>query len=168
MQYERAISGDSPQWEVSGPEVTSMTPISDSITDRLSGFFGQSSVLSGPDLPNWVSHVKDQLISILHLQEGWDGFGAGPIRHDVLYFALAILRQIMRSETLPPHITPMSHEGVQLEWHTDAIDLEIEIEEPGSAWVSYENRLAAIEDDWEVSTEFSSLSDPVEQLTAKE
>lgn len=135
--------------------------------------FSQTSVLSEPEQPSWVSPIqpsgvspiKDQIVSILHLLEGWDGFQAGPIRHDVLDFALAILRRILRAETPSPHITPMSHEGVQLEWHTDALDLEIEIEEPGSAWVSYKDRSTGLEDEWEVTTDLSSLLTPIARLT---
>ena len=74
----------------------------------------------------------------------------------------------MRTETPPPHITPMSHEGVQLEWHTEHIDLEIEIEEPGTAWIFYENRLKSIEREWKASADFSSLSDPIESVTEKD
>lgn len=168
MQHARARSGDSQESQIENTAVRSTTPISDSIANPLPGYFGQPSVLSGPDLPSWEVHIKDQLVSILHLQEDWDGFGAGQIRRDVLHFAIAILRQIMRSDTPSPHITPMSHEGVQLEWHTDEIDLEIEVEEPGAAWVSYENRRDEIEADWEVSTEFSSLSDPIGCLTDRD
>ncbi len=168
MWLTREMTDFSPERKPSTPVAASVTSISDLIAPRVSRNFGQSSVLSEPDQPEWADHIKDQISAVLDLQEGWDGFGAGPIRHDVLAFALAILRQVMRPDTPSPHITPMSHEGVQLEWHTEAVDLEIEIEEPGAAWVSYVNHAKGIEEEREVTTDFFCLSDPVDRLTGSD
>jgi hypothetical protein len=104
---------------------------------------------------------------LLLLKEGWDGYRAGPIRRDVMDFALELLREVMLDKTPPPHITPMSHEGLMLEWHQSGIDLEIEIEAPGDVWVSYQDSIGGKEQEWHINTNFSPLSEPIYNLTIR-
>lgn len=146
-----------------GAETTS-TPISDAIAPPVPADLRRPIGLSDPEQPSWVEPVKQQLQEIVHLQEGWDGFGARPIRADVLVFAIELLRNVMRADTPAPHITPMSHEGVQLEWHENGKDLEIEIETPGEAWVSFEDQTDGIDNSWQITSDFRSLSDPITKL----
>lgn len=71
----------------------------------------------------------------------------------------------MMDEAPVPHLTPMSHEGVLIEWNVGGIRLEIEIETPGEACVTYEDdHQEAGETTWLVRTDFRSLSSPIEEL----
>lgn len=113
----------------------------------------------------WVTAVMEQVKGLLRLAEGWDGFEAGPIRRDVLFFAMALLQSIMQQRTPAPHLTPMSHEGIQLEWHINGIELEIEIEAPGVVFASYVNAPKNVDMTWTLSTDFSELLGPIADLT---
>ncbi len=148
-----------------GPDTIS-TPISDEIAPRVPVNLPRTVGLSDQE-PPWVKSVGLQLAEIVALKEGWDGFGAGPIRREVLYFAIMLQAKIMRVNTPAPHIAPMSHEGIQLEWHEKGIDLEIEIEAPGAVWVSYVDNIDSIDQSWALTTDFSSLSEPIAKLTER-
>jgi hypothetical protein len=108
---------------------------------------------------SWITSVLEQFESIAGLPPGWDAGSAGPIRRDVLDYALAILEVIMHGGTAPPHVTPMSHEGVMLEWHSDDLDLEIEIMVPGNAYVTIKNRKTGEEKELRLVADFRELAD---------
>lgn len=124
-----------------------------------------SKKMSVLEVPEWTEIVHGQLEYIQSLKMGWDGFGAYPIRRDVLAFMATMLDSMMQWGTPSPHIAPMSHEGVQVEWHVKGIDLEIEIEAPGEVWVSCE--IDDEENDWSLTTDFGSLADVIIEITKR-
>lgn len=142
----------------------STTAFSNRLTHRTSTVVDSTAEISEPKKPDWIDLVLEQLKAISSLKSGWDGFGAGPIRRDVLSFVGQILTQIMGSETPAPYISPMSHEGVLLEWHLPNIELEIEVETPGEAWVSYSNAVEGTSESWEIRTNLFSLAEPIAKL----
>ena len=85
----------------------------------------------------------------------------------MIEFADQVLRRIMRSTTPAPHVTPMSHEGLMLEWHENGIDLEIEIEKPGGLWVSFEDAIEGIEEENPLSNKLTMLVAPIDKLTKR-
>jgi hypothetical protein len=121
------------------------------------------TALSDPEQP-WLPTVLQEIEAVAALRRDWDGYGAGPIRRDVLWYALRLIQSIM-DDSPPPQVTPMSHEGVLLEWHADGVHLEIEIENAGEAHVSYENQHSGIDASWEVKANFTSLSEPLRAIT---
>ena len=123
--------------------------------------------LTDSEFTEWEWSVLSQAERLLQLRKNWDGYGAGPIRRDVMFFALELLYKVMLKNTRPPHITPMSHEGMMLEWHELGIDLEIEIEAPGDVWVSYVDSIRGREDEWQLKADFGSLSEPIYDLTSR-
>ena len=142
----------------------SITAISNKSAIRTATVADSTAEISSPKKQGWVDFVQQQFKAISGLQPGWDGFGAGPVRRDVISFAVQILTQVMGSETPPPYISPMSHEGLLMEWHLPDIELEIEVETPGEAWISYTNTLEGISDNWEVKTILFTLAEPIAKL----
>lgn len=143
------------------------TPISEAIARLLRVVPLPAPELSNPREATWRGPVERQLEEIRTLGEGWDGFRAGPIRLDVIEFADQVLRQIMRSTTPAPHVTPMSHEGLMLEWHENGINLEIEIEKPGGLWVSFEDAIEGIEEEKPLLSNLRMLVAPIDKLTKR-
>jgi hypothetical protein len=117
--------------------------------------------------PPWVELSRKKLENIQALELGWDGYGAGPIRRDVIFYTGAVLNEVMESRTPAPHIAPMAHSGVMIEWHTKGIDLEIEIERPGSLWVSFEDAWTNKEYEGTLASNLSKLQDWIDQLTRR-
>lgn len=145
--------------------ITTSVPISEAIAKPERIARSLTPVLSNFPEPHWQDLVKYQITEIFDLNEGWDGFRAGPIRRDVIDFAMHVLMQIMSRNTPAPHITPMSHEGLMLEWHENNIDLEIEIERPAHLWVSYQDAREHIDEETPISSDLSMLTEPIDKLT---
>jgi hypothetical protein len=121
--------------------------------------------LSDPERP-WLRTFLKEIEVVAALTEGWDSYGAGPIRRDVLWYALRLMQSVM-DDYPAPQLTPMSHEGVLLEWHRNGAHLEIEIENAGEAYVCYENEETGTDDSWEVRADFTSLSEPLKAIAGQ-
>ncbi len=141
------------------------TPISDQLARGHPSGAAQTPELSERGEPPWVLAVADEIVKLRSLRREWDGYDAGPIRDDVLTFAAQLLARIMPRDTPPPHLTPMSHEGILIEWHQHGIELEIEVEAPTQVWVSY--TVDGEEEEWAVRSDFSSLEMPISELTRR-
>jgi hypothetical protein len=70
------------------------------------------------------------MIELLELPPGWNSYNAKPIRKENVNFALSLLGQIMRHDTPVPSVVPLVRGGVQFEWHTRGISLELSIYSP--------------------------------------
>jgi hypothetical protein len=126
---------------------------------------GETTGSSDPE-PRWLPAVLQRIEHIRNLDDNWDGYGAGPIRADVLSYALHLLQTVM-DDVPAPQLTPMSHEGVLIEWARGGVTLEIEIEDAGEAFVSYEDEDKSIDKSWRVKADFTSLEEPLRALAAQ-
>jgi hypothetical protein len=118
-----------------------------------------------PSDPNWLAEVNARLEGLRRLPPDWDGFGGEPPRDDVVRFARELLQSVMTPTTPAPHIAPMSHEGLQLEWHIQDVDLEVEIEEPGMVSVLYHDPHLGRTDEIAMTNDFSALAAMIGQVT---
>jgi len=67
----------------------------------------------------------------LRLPENWDRDGALAVDARAAKAALELLGMTARPDTTAPSIVPTDEGGVQLEWHTRGIDLEVEVAPSG-------------------------------------
>src|SRR5437660_1648313 len=91
----------------------------------------------------WDKVVAERLVRLRLFRSGWDGHQARPISRTVVDYACSLLPQIMvMSPGVPvPFIAPLPSGGLQLEWHRNGWDLEIEIAGPGELYI-YSRELA--------------------------
>jgi hypothetical protein len=125
-------------------------------------------VIKGEDKePAWLGPTVQALIEILDLPENWDSYGARPINQETVLFALQLLDETMQAETPPPRVVPTTRGGVQLEWHTRGVDLEIEIQAPGRIYASYEDHRSGDEWEEELTTDLTCLSNALSELSRR-
>jgi hypothetical protein len=91
------------------------------------------------DPPSWVGPTVKALGQLLRLSSGWDSYGACPINPYCVAQAIRLARDIMHQRTPAPTVVPTTSGGVQLEWHTRGVDLEIEVESPSRISVSFQD-----------------------------
>lgn len=111
--------------------------------------------------------VIETLEQFKDLPENWDSYGARPVEADCIIKALEVLREVTCWDTLAPYVFPTPAGGVQFEWHTRGIDLEIEIASPLHVVAYYEGPDPDSSDnEWEkdVSDDFSPLIVPIAKL----
>lgn len=130
----------------------------------------ERSQVSHPEIvplwPQWFPTIASKIHHLARLQDGWDGYGASAIDHDTLIFAVDVLGQFLRPSLPEPQIVPTSQGGLQFEWHINGVDLEIEVREPFSVGLYFEDLRAPDEEPLErVVTTFDRAS--VERIVAR-
>jgi hypothetical protein len=71
-------------------------------------------------------------VDLLNLPAGWNSYGARPITPQNAVEAIRLLARFVGPDTPPPAVVPRVRGGIQLEWHTESIDVEVYIDSPGN------------------------------------
>lgn len=82
-----------------------------------------------PATPQYVETVT-KLIDLLELPGRWNSYNAQPIKKENVIIAVDLLARLMVEGTPAPQVVPKVRGGVQLEWHTRGMNIEIEIDSP--------------------------------------
>ena len=87
---------------------------------------------NGKARPAWFMPVLQGFADLATLTEGWDGSGAARIDRATINRALGAIEQLLPSDAPAPSVVPVPDSGLQIEWHRNRRDLEIEFS-PGGA-----------------------------------
>lgn len=118
--------------------------------------------------PAWLSYVEKRLNELLLLSDNWDRQGGNAIRYDVACFAVVFMNDVLNTNTSAPQIVPLASGGIQLEWHKNGIDLEVEIAAPNEIYVVFQDTLLPKDDfDDALKSDYSSLTGPISRLMSR-
>lgn len=98
--------------------------------------------------PEWLPEAEEAIRQLTTVAPNWNSYGARAVQPLIIQSAIKLLREIVRSDTPRPSVGPTARGGIQLEWHTRGMDLEIELDLPERIQVLYED--AAGEEEWEL------------------
>jgi hypothetical protein len=104
---------------------------------------------------------------ILSLPENWDSYGGRAIDPETVISTLQLLDAVMRPDTPLPAVVPTNRGGIQLEWHTRGIDLEIQISARARSHVYYHDQAKGIEWEQEVAFDLNPLVKCIRQLSRR-
>jgi hypothetical protein len=88
-----------------------------------------SRILSEP-LHAWWRRVTKRLNELCQLNTGWDGYRASPVSFMNANFAASVLASACLLDTPEPQIVPGTNGDLQIEWHTEAADIELHVRAP--------------------------------------
>jgi hypothetical protein len=74
----------------------------------------------------WLNQTIIGLVRLLWLPKDWSSDNPERINPRVIEKILALLLTILEPDSPPPVVVPTTRGGVQVEWHQNGIDLEIE------------------------------------------
>ncbi len=117
------------------------------------------------DPPAWLTPTAEALVALLGLPSGWDSYGARAIAPSHVDAALQVLSRIMRHDSPAPTVVPTNRGGVQLEWHTSGIDLEIETLSTQRLLVSFEDATTGTEWEREIVSNLTPLVECIGRLS---
>ena len=83
--------------------------------------------LAGPASAPWQIEAVRKITAFAQYKDGWDTYSAKRLKPEAGIFALKILSDTMAFDPPMPAIVPTLSGGVQLEWHRNARDIEVEI-----------------------------------------
>jgi hypothetical protein len=115
--------------------------------------------------PQWLPPTAQALGRLLDLRPDWDSYGASPIDPDIVVGAVYLLDSIMCRDSPGPSVVPTNSGGVQIEWHTKGIDLEIELLSPQRFHVSFHDSVRSTEWERELVSDLTPLVSSIDQLS---
>jgi hypothetical protein len=98
------------------------------------------------------------------LSEGWDSYGAKAIELQAVNSAIELLRRIVQPDTPKPAVVPTNRGGIQIEWHTRGVDLEIEITPHAEIRLLYQNPQENAEEEFELGFDLKPLADFIAKM----
>jgi hypothetical protein len=116
--------------------------------------------------PKWFSDVAEILSSFEWLPDDWDSYGAKRIDPGCIKGAVRFLSEIVYDNTPPPSVVPTNSGGVQFEWHTKGIDLEIEIQPTIQIFAAFEDLRSQKEWEKEITEDYSPIENIIYKLSS--
>lgn len=114
-------------------------PLASFESQQFGVYFGRGVLRFDEAPPDWLMPTILKVASFGSLQPNWDSYGA---RSGDPFCATAAISFLLNAVTLNmplPSVVPTSRGGVQLEWHCNAVDLEIEFLSPSRLRVAFED-----------------------------
>ena len=116
-------------------------------------------------LAGWMVPTVQSLVEALDLPHGWDSYGGKAIDPRCIAAALEMLMRVMRKNTPKPAVVPTSRGGIQLEWHTRGVDLEVEFLSPTHVRGLFGDLRAGTELESDLSFDQRPLTDAIGRLS---
>ena len=107
-------------------------------------------------MDQWLGGAEKALQGFLALPVNWDSYGARRIDPGTVDTGKQLLSSFIPPGSPPPHVAPTSRGGIQIEWHTQGIDLEIEVVSPDRLQIFYESPKEP-EKEFEFNSPFADL-----------
>jgi hypothetical protein len=102
------------------------------IVIRKRGLSGPAEIFVSGLWPGSFLKSAGAVVDLLNLPAGWNSYGAKPIAPQNAVEAIRLLAGFISPGTPPPAVVPRVRGGIQLEWHTERIDVEVYIDSPGN------------------------------------
>ena len=104
----------------------------------------------------WFYPTLQAIAALPWQTDNWS-FGATRTQNSAVAYMLGILIAVLDSQTPPPAVVPTWNGGVQVEWHRNGIDLEIEVDPEGD--IEYFYKSPTEECEGLISDDLSPLSE---------
>lgn len=121
------------------------------------------SLLSDDALPN--DRDLRRLRSFGALKQGWDSHNAKAIDPRTIELAVCLVRVFHRENIPLPHAVPTPVGGVQLEWETSKVGVEVELNPNGKILFLWENKESGEYVENEIEMDFGALMDSLHKLS---
>lgn len=128
--------------------------------------FNQHRVLVDEPSP-WVASLDKRFNDLTSLPIGWDGYKGVPVLYTVAKFASLILSRLYVTGLPAPSLVPGSDGTLQIEWHINQYDVELDILNVNSIFASRYDCLSGAEESFSLSNDVTIPSRWMHDLVAK-
>lgn len=135
------------------------------LSRRLIVKFGQDVLEFDEQPPGWLMTAIERITSLGKLRTNWDSYGARPVDPRCAVAAIDFLL-VAVSESMPlPSVVPTSRGGIQLEWHCNGIDLEIEFSSPTKIRLAFEDLQTGATDEQPIRDDYWPVAKYLQRLS---
>ena len=115
-------------------------------------------------LPRWFSQFARRCAYLTQLAPNWDSYGGLPVHPTVAEAAVRLVQSIAGPGMPQPKVVPTPKGGLQLEWHTGDVDLEVELVSPTRLNVVFESRTGGEEWERELTWDLGPLAQALDAV----
>lgn len=76
---------------------------------------------------SWMRLLESRLNDLTSLPQGWNGYRSLPVSFSCAGFAASLLERICTDGLPPPSLVPGADGTLQIEWHRNGYDVEIDV-----------------------------------------
>lgn len=128
----------------------------------------KSSISKSVNVPenntDWINSLRARLNELTSLPFGWDGYYGRPVSFDNVTFAANLIEQLYTNDIPHPQLVPGSDGTLQIEWHFNQVDIEIDILKPYKVFAMLSNHRTGHEEEIPLQTDFSILAEWLTEL----
>jgi hypothetical protein len=114
---------------------------------------------------DWQRALTPRLEQLIRLPLGWDGYRGRPISYACTTFAGQILVRLCRSDLAPPALVPGSDGSIQIEWHENGYDVELDVQGPNHVIAKRFDHVSEKDEEIELSNDFAAIMGWIDALT---
>ena len=112
----------------------------------------------------WIQELKDRLDKLTSLPRGWDGYNGQPVSFNCAQFAANLIERLYVANVPAPQLVPGADGTLQLEWHMNGFDVEVDVLGPYAVMATRFDHETAMDEEIEIQTDFSELANWIHAL----
>ena len=112
----------------------------------------------------WVTELRDRFDELTSLPRGWDGYAGRPVSFTCAQFAANLIERLYVEGVPAPQLVPGSDGTVQIEWHRNQFDVEIDVLGTYEVVAIRRNLRTDVVEELELQTDFTPLGDWIAEL----
>ena len=116
-----------------------------------------AATLSERDQVQHSRNFWEEVAPFLELAPGWDSYGAAAVSSGAIESAYGLFCSVMRPSTSFPNIVPTPRGGIQLEWDTPGLFIEVETLGRNRFGVLVEDKSSGAMDEFEIIADLTPL-----------
>jgi hypothetical protein len=112
----------------------------------------------------WTTQLEKRFDELTALPRGWDGYAGRPVSFWCAHFAANLMERLFVDGVPAPQLVPGGDGTLQLEWHRNQFDVEIDVLAPCDVLAVRRNHVTGQVEELELQTDFTALSEWIADL----
>ncbi|MEX0582467.1 MAG: hypothetical protein WD185_02245 [Sneathiella sp.] len=128
--------------------------------------FTRHRVIAQENYNDWTHELNARFNKLTSLKIGWDGYRGKPVSFTCAKFAAVLLERLFVEGVPVPTLVPGSDGTLQIEWHRNQYDVEIDVFGANNVVASRYDHLSDREECFELQSDFSEIAGWIGDLIA--
>ena len=112
----------------------------------------------------WIDDLKERFDELVSLPVGWDGYTGKPVSFTCAQFAANLIERLYDELLPPPNLIPGSDGTLQIEWHRNHFDIEIDVLAPYQVIATRYDCKSGRQEEFDLDSDFTLLADWLSEL----
>ena len=112
----------------------------------------------------WMFDLQERFDELTSLPVGWDGYIGRPVTFSCAFFAANLIERLYVVGVPPPQLVPGGDGTIQLEWHRNKFDVEIDVLAPCEITAIRRDLRTELVEELELQTDFTALTSWIADL----